>query len=107
MVPVKGFSLEAQGDYDREDGQRDYLLDDLELHQVEGTSVDCRADAVTRDLKAVFEEGNAPGEEYDQNERPSVGDVHFLEFQMSVPGEGHTDVRADQKQYAPERVHVN
>ena len=34
-----------------------------------------------------------------------VNGVNFLEFQVTVPGEGHADVGADQKQYAPESIH--
>ena len=105
MVPVKGLALETEGDDDGEDRQGNDLLNDLELHKVEGTSVDGRTDAVCGDLKAVFKKGNAPGKENDEDERPAVRDVHFLELEVAVPGEGHADVGTDQKQYAPESIH--
>ena len=106
VVPVDGLSLEDEGDDDGEDGQGDDLLDDLELDEVEGTAVLGITYAVGRDREAVLEEGDAPGEQDDQYERPARGDFHFAEFQMPVPGERHEDVRADKHQYGPNALHV-
>ena len=78
MVPVKGLALETEGDDDGEDGQGNDLLNDLELHKVEGTSVDGRTDAVRRDLKAILKKGDAPREENDGYEGPVATDTRFL-----------------------------
>ena len=92
MVPLDGLALEQEGDDDGEDGQGDHFLDDLELHQVEGTAVALEADPVRRDREAVFEEGDAPGENDDQNQRPVRGDFHLLQFEMAIPGKRHENV---------------
>ena len=60
MVPVQVGALEHDVGDDAEDGQRDALLDDLQLDEVEGPSVLDKADAVGGYLTAVLEEGDAP-----------------------------------------------
>ena len=60
MVPVQVGALEHDVGDDAEDGQRDALLDDLQLDEVEGTAVLDKAYAVGRYLTAVLEEGDAP-----------------------------------------------
>ena len=49
------------------------------------------ADAVGRNLQAVFEKGDQPTDEDDGYERRG------LVFQMAVPGEGHENIRSEQK----------
>ena len=66
-------ALEHDVGNDTEHGQRDALLDDLQLDEVEGTSVLDKAETVGRHLTAVFQEGDAPRESYNANERPVVG----------------------------------
>ena len=75
MIPVELLVLEDEVGDDGEDHQRDALLDDLELHEVEGTAVVDEADAVGRHLTAVFEEGDHPREGDDQIEGPVGGDA--------------------------------
>ena len=104
MVPLHGLALEKEGDDDGEDGQGDHLLDHLELHQVEGTAVPVEADPVRRDGEAVLEEGDAPREEDDEDERPAGGDLHLLEFEMTVPGECHEDVREHEHDDGPDAL---
>ena len=60
MVPMKLFVLEDEIGDDGEDYQRDALLNDLELDEVEGTAIVDKADAVGGNLAAVLEEGNHP-----------------------------------------------
>ena len=72
MVPLKSLPLEHHCDDDSEHGEGDDLLDDLELHDVERSAVAVEADSVGRDLGAVFEESQAPGQEDYQYERPAV-----------------------------------
>ncbi len=54
VVPVELLVLEDEVGDDGEDHQRDALLNDLELDEVEGASVVDEADAVGRHLTAVF-----------------------------------------------------
>ena len=68
MVPLESLSLEHKGDYHSEDSEGNDFLDDLELHQVERTSVVNESDSVGRNLSAVLEECHRPREEYDQNQ---------------------------------------
>ena len=97
-------SIEQEGEDDREDGQGDHLLDDLELHQVERTAVAVEADAVRRDGEAVLEEGDAPREQDDEDERPAGRYLHLLEFEMPVPRERHEDVRKDEHDDGPDTL---
>ena len=106
VVPLEGLALEEEVDDDREDGQRDGFLDDLELHQIERAAVARETDAVGGDGEAVLEEGDAPGEQDDQDQRPAGRDLHFLQFEMAVPRERHEDVRADQHQDGPDSLHT-
>ena len=80
VVPLECLSFEEHGDYHTEHCETDNLLNDFELHKGEWASVDVGANSVCRDLKAVFEEGYSPGEQDYKNHRPSVGNVHFLQF---------------------------
>ena len=104
MVPLHGLALEKEGDDDGEDGQGDHFLDHFELHQVEGTAVAVEADPVRRDGEAVLEEGDAPREEDDEDERPAGGDLHLLEFEMTVPRECHEDVREHEHDDGPDAL---
>src|SRR5579862_3350585 len=70
---------------DREDGEHgegDHFLNRFELHRGEFV----RPNAVCRDLKAIFEECDAPANEdhFEQRRLP--------ELQVSVPGESHEDI---------------
>ena len=98
MVPVELLVLEDEVGNDGEDHQRDALLNDLKLDEVEGASVVNEADAVGRHLTAVFEEGNHPREGDDQIEGPVGGNARLLEAQMAVPGEGHKHIAHDEQQ---------
>ena len=97
MVPVELLVLEDEVGNDGEDHQRDALLDNLELHEVEGTSVVDEPDTVGRYLTAVFEEGNHPRKSDDQIEGPVGGDAGLLEAQMAIPGEGHKHIAHDEQ----------
>ena len=75
MVPMELLVLENQVGNDGEDNQRDALLDDLELDEVEGTAIVDEADAVGGNLAAVLEEGDHPREGDDEVEGPVAGDT--------------------------------
>ena len=75
MIPVKRLSLETEGQDEWENNQRDALLNDLELDEVEGTAIVDKADAVGRNLAAVLEEGNHPWEGDNEIEGPVGRDI--------------------------------
>ena len=60
VVPVELLVLEDEVGDDGKDHQRDALLDNLQLHEVERTSVIDEAEAVGRHLTTVLEEGDHP-----------------------------------------------
>src|SRR3546814_7542654 len=71
------------GEYD----QGDDFLQGLEF----GGAVDAIADAVRRDDEAIFEEGDPPCDQHRKPHRPRH------RAKLSVPGEGHEDVRNEQQ----------
>ena len=70
VVPVQVGALEHDVGNDAEYGQRDALLDDLQLNEVEGAAILDEADTVGRNLTAVLQKGDAPREYDDAKERP-------------------------------------
>jgi len=84
--------------HDGEDDERDALLDDLELHEAEGTAVALEADAVGRHLAAIFKESDAPRENDDAQQGPIGRDARLLQPQVTVPGQRHEDVAAEKQQ---------
>ena len=72
MVPVELLVLEDEIGNNGEDHQRDALLDDLKLDEVEGASVVDEADAVGWHLTAIFEKSNYPREGDDKIEGPVI-----------------------------------
>ena len=85
VIPAQ-LLMEVEGHKYAEDQQRDHFLDHFQLHHREAV----RAEAVGRNLKAVFEEGNAPTDEDDLPKRL------LTKAQVTVPGKGHEDVGEDQ-----------
>src|SRR3546814_8120062 len=71
------------GEYD----QRDDFWQGLEF----GRAVNAIADTVRRNDEAIFEEGDAPRDQHREPDRPR----HRAE--LSIPGEGHKDVRDEQQ----------
>ena len=65
MVEAERLGLEKDDGEDGEDGQRDELLDDLELPEVEGTAVADETDAVGRPHERVLGQSDAPAEKDD------------------------------------------
>jgi len=90
VVPAQVLT-EVEGDKDAEDDQGDDFLNDFEL---DGREPIC-AEAVSRYLKAVLEEGNAPTDEDD------LPEGFLAKAKMAVPGEGHEDVGEDEKNDCP------
>ena len=71
-------ALEHDVSNDAEYGQRDALLNDLQLNDVEGSAILNEADAVGGYLTAVLQKGNAPREGDDTQQRPVVGNAILL-----------------------------
>jgi hypothetical protein len=90
VVPVQ-LVTKVEDAEDPEDAERDDFLDNFELVGRKGA----RADAVRGNLQAIFEERDAPADEDDFPEWDG------FEFEMTVPREGHEDVRADEQDDCP------
>lgn len=93
IVPLNVFA-EIEDRERRENRKRDDFLNRLQLRG--GKFI--RADAVRRDLEAVFEERNPPAHE---NHFPKSGRP---EFQMTVPGEGHENIGNGEQDNCSHRV---
>ena len=85
-------SLEHDVGYYTENGQRDALLNDLQLDEIERSSVFHKAQSVGGYLTAIFEKGNHPREGDDTNEWPVAAGSRFLQFQMPIPSQRHKNV---------------
>jgi len=71
-------ALEHDVGNDAEYSQRDTLLNDLQLNEVEGTSVFYEAQTIGRHLTAVLKEGDAPREDDDADEGPVAAGAVLL-----------------------------
>lgn len=60
VVPMDRLVLEHQGTDNREHGQGNALLDDLQLHEAERSSVDIGADTVGRNHRRILKERHPP-----------------------------------------------
>lgn len=57
---MEGFAFEEKGDNERKDNKGHNLLDDLQLHQTEWTSITGKSKTVGRNLGAIFKERDTP-----------------------------------------------
>ena len=105
VIPLDGLSLEDENNDEGEYGERDDLLDYLELKEVERTPILLKPDAVGGDGKTVFKEGDAPREKNDGYQRPAGGDLHLGKLEVAIPGQGHQHIGEYQHQYGPESLH--
>lgn len=60
MIPLQLLPLKENIGNDTEDHEGDNLLDNLELHEGEGTSVALKTQTIGRYLTAVFQKGYEP-----------------------------------------------
>ena len=65
MVPLQRLAFEEEDGEEREDDECYRFLDYFELHQRECAAVACETYAVCRHLAAVFGQGDAPRQQYD------------------------------------------
>ncbi len=87
MIPPDVLA-EIQPREDDEHAKRDHFLNDFQLKGRELAV----ANAIRRDLKAVFGEGYQPAYDDGGKERS------FAVFQVAVPRDGHENIGADQKE---------
>ena len=97
MVPMEVVALEHDVGHDGKYSQRDALLNDLQLHQVERSSIVNKPQSVGRHLTAVFEEGDAPREGDDAQQRPVARHARLLQFQMSIPCKRHENIAQNEQ----------
>ena len=76
MIPTK-FSMKSYHAEHRKHQERDNLLNDFELHQIERSAVCLKAHPVCRHLQAVLEECNPPREGYHCYHRPFLKPSHL------------------------------
>ena len=73
MIPMQMGALEHDVGNDAEDGQRDTLLDNLQLDEVERTTIVYETNAIVWYLTTIFKEGDAPRKDDDADKRPMAG----------------------------------
>ena len=71
MIPVQTLPLKEDISDDCKDDERNAFLYDLELYEVERTSVIYKTDTVGGYLTAIFKEGYSPTEGDNSNEWPA------------------------------------
>jgi len=92
VIDFEGFVFEKHHRKDGEYHQGNDFLDDFELPEVEWAAVFGKTDAVCRNLKAIFKQGDAPTDQDDAYKTQILAPTHLLEFQMAIPGKGHKGV---------------
>ena len=93
MVPVEALTTETYDGEEGEDDEGDDFLHYLQLHQGIGATVALESNAVGGDLKTVFEEGETPRDEDDDEDGGfALEDTDILQFEMAIPRENHKDI---------------
>ena len=95
VVPAQGVGFHEDQCEEREYGKRYDLLYHFKFPDGERASELRGADAVGGDLEAVFEQGDAPAEQYD-SQHAEAFELGF-ECDVAVPGERHEGVRYDEQ----------
>lgn len=97
VVPFEHLVFEEQGGKERENHQGDDFLQHFELDQRKGTAIFAEADAVGGHLKKILKQGDAPADEHHRYQAQLAEPLHFVEFEVAVPGKSHEDVRQDEQ----------
>ena len=96
MVPMQRLSLKQDVGYHGKDTETDALLDDLELNEIERTTIADETQSVGWHLTAILEEGDEPRKENHYDEWPMSRGARLLQLQMTIPGQGHKDITQDE-----------
>jgi len=105
VIESEGFVLEEYQGEDDEYHQGYDFLDDFELKQTERPAEFLVADAIGGHHQHVFKERDAPADEYDAEQAEVLTPVHLLEFQMTIPREGHEGVGGEEKRDGQQCFH--
>ena len=105
MIPLDRLPFEKKGYDYSEYRQWNGFLNDLQLHDIERTAVAGKAEAVRRDLGAIFEECQSPWQKNHKDNRPSGRNFHFLKLEMPIPGERHENIGRNKQQNSENRFH--
>lgn len=106
MVPVQVLSLKHDVGNHGEHSKTYAFLHHLELNKRKRTTVAGKSHAVCRNLTAIFEESDCPGECDDTQKRPVVAYPCLLQFKMSVPGNCHKDITQYEQYDCIKTVHL-
>ena len=98
-------ALEHEGSDNGEDGEGDDFLYHLQLHERVRASVANETQFVGWHLQQILKEGDGPREANHRNQRPTVGNVHLLQLEVTIPSQSHEDIAAYQQQYCVESIY--
>ena len=87
VIPAECFVLHNELNNNSKDGERNNLLDNLQLPDCEWSAIDLAADAVGRNHKAIFEECYQPTDE-DNCHQADALESRF-EHHLTIPRQGH------------------
>ena len=94
VIPLQRLTLEEHDGEDSKDGDGDYLLNHLELHQGESTTIAHESHTVGGHLAGILKERQEPADEDNDVKRRVIRDeLHLLKLQVTIPSERHKDVR--------------
>lgn len=95
VIPAQRLRLHEKEDECREDGERDDLLNHLELPDRKGTAELKASQPAGRHEEPIFEQRDAPAQKHDRGQ--SVAFEPRFESDLTVPSEGHKGVRNDKQ----------
>ena len=97
MIPFKRLVLKKEKYEYRKHDQRYRFLKYFQLPQAERPAGYVAADAVCRNLKAVFKKSDAPTQNDDRRQAKFAEPRHLAEFEMPVPRKRHEKIGNDKK----------
>ena len=107
MIPVELLMLENEIRQYGKHHQRDALLNNLQLNQIERSAIACKTYSVGRNLTTVFEECYRPWKGNHHEERPMRRNTCLLKFQMTIPCESHEDIAQNKQQDCINTIYHN
>jgi hypothetical protein len=92
MVHPQCLSFEKQNCEYGENKEIGYFLDHFQFNQRKRSTQFPVPDPVGRNLEKIFEQGDPPTHQDNAEKSEILKPVHFLEFQMTIPRQGHEHV---------------